>query len=81
MSSIIHWSDCAVHNTPAYPAGECDCGAAKAHSRWWTAVYHLVCIRLYGICMQHLLFVESVCRFLRRDAIREHRQTPLPVEV
>ena len=20
-----HASDCAVHNTPAYPAGECDC--------------------------------------------------------
>jgi len=21
----LHWSDCAVHNAPAYPAGECDC--------------------------------------------------------
>ena len=21
-----HASDCAVHNEPAYPAGECDCG-------------------------------------------------------
>jgi hypothetical protein len=21
-----HWSDCAVHNEPAYPAGPCDCG-------------------------------------------------------
>jgi hypothetical protein len=21
-----HWSDCAVHSEPAYPAGECDCG-------------------------------------------------------
>lgn len=21
-----HWSSCAVHNEPAYPAGECDCG-------------------------------------------------------
>ena len=26
----MHWSDCAVHNEPAYPAGECDCGWAKA---------------------------------------------------
>jgi len=25
---IIHASDCAVHNGPAYPAGECDCGVA-----------------------------------------------------
>ena len=23
----LHWSDCAVHNGPAYPAGECDCDA------------------------------------------------------
>lgn len=21
-----HWSDCAVNNEPAYPAGDCDCG-------------------------------------------------------
>lgn len=21
-----HWSDCAVHNEPAYPAGPCTCG-------------------------------------------------------
>ncbi|ODT75477.1 MAG: hypothetical protein ABS69_10705 [Nitrosomonadales bacterium SCN 54-20] len=21
-----HWSDCAVHNEPAYPNGPCDCG-------------------------------------------------------
>ncbi|MFA6125483.1 hypothetical protein [Sphingomonas sp.] len=24
-----HASDCAKHNEPAYPAGECDCGAQK----------------------------------------------------
>jgi len=23
---VLHWSDCAVHNEPAYPRGECDCG-------------------------------------------------------
>lgn len=23
----IHKSDCAVHNEPAFPKGECDCGA------------------------------------------------------
>ena len=23
---IGHWSDCAIHNEPASPAGECDCG-------------------------------------------------------
>lgn len=25
-----HWSDCAVHNAPALPAGECDCGGIQA---------------------------------------------------
>jgi len=25
----MHWSDCAVHNGPAYPAGKCDCGVAQ----------------------------------------------------
>ena len=23
---VAHWSDCAIHSEPAYPAGECDCG-------------------------------------------------------
>jgi hypothetical protein len=27
---IVHASDCAVHNAPAYEPGHCDCGAAKA---------------------------------------------------
>lgn len=22
---VKHWSDCAVHSEPAYPAGQCDC--------------------------------------------------------
>lgn len=26
---VEHASDCAAHNAPAYPAGPCDCGAAK----------------------------------------------------
>ena len=30
----LHWSDCAVHNGPAYPAGECDCGAAQKPVAW-----------------------------------------------
>ena len=41
---LLHYSDCAVYNEPAYPAGECDCGAVKAHKRWWTYVYRLSCI-------------------------------------
>jgi hypothetical protein len=30
----LHWSDCAVHNGPAYPAGECDCGVEKEQEDW-----------------------------------------------
>jgi len=30
----LHWSDCAVHNGPAYPAGECDCGVEKGQEDW-----------------------------------------------
>jgi hypothetical protein len=26
---IVHDSDCAVHNMPAYPNGDCDCAADK----------------------------------------------------
>lgn len=26
-----HWSDCAVHSEPAYPAGECDCGGCEVY--------------------------------------------------
>jgi len=26
---IVHQSDCAKHNRPAYPPGPCDCGAQK----------------------------------------------------
>lgn len=29
MSPIIHKSDCAVHDAPAYRRGECNCGAIK----------------------------------------------------
>ena len=28
MSTILHDSDCAIHNAPALPPGPCDCGVA-----------------------------------------------------
>lgn len=27
QDNLLHKSDCAVHNEPAYPKGKCDCGA------------------------------------------------------
>ena len=43
--NLVHFSDCAVHNEPAYPNEACDCGAVKARKRWWTYFYHLSRIR------------------------------------
>jgi hypothetical protein len=37
----LHWSDCAVHNGPAYPAGECDCGAAQGPVTYSSVAYKL----------------------------------------
>jgi hypothetical protein len=34
----LHWSDCAVHNAPAYPAGPCDCGVEKEQEEDWGAL-------------------------------------------
>jgi hypothetical protein len=34
----LHWSDCAVHNAPAYPAGKCDCGVAQEPANYLHAV-------------------------------------------
>ena len=31
---VAHWSDCAVHNEPAYPKGECDCGGFPPQRTW-----------------------------------------------
>ena len=34
-----HWSDCAVHNGPAYPPGPCNCsGIAGSFRRLWGRV-------------------------------------------
>ena len=44
-NNMQHYSDCAIYNEPAYPTGECDCGAAKARKRWWTFLYRLCSIR------------------------------------
>lgn len=29
MSRLLHSSDCALHNAPAFPATPCDCGAGQ----------------------------------------------------
>jgi hypothetical protein len=36
---VQHWSDCAVHNGPAYPAGPCDCGVAQEPPKYAISAY------------------------------------------
>lgn len=31
--TIVHLSDCAVHNEPAFPNGPCDCGAVNVKEK------------------------------------------------
>ena len=38
-NGILHASDCAVHNGPAYPAGECDCGVLQEPVAYVTGTY------------------------------------------
>lgn len=42
MKEIVHDSDCAVNNEPAFPAGPCDCGAeARAQRRFARMLYQI----------------------------------------
>ena len=50
--SIVHWSDCSVYNAPAFEPGPCDCGAAKAHKKWWSYAYHLFGIQVSALKMR-----------------------------
>lgn len=33
VKGIVHTSDCAVHNMPAFPAGKCTCGADEKYKK------------------------------------------------
>ena len=46
-SEVTHWSDCAVHNEPAYPNGPCNCGA-NVEVRGATQLYRGASPRLPG---------------------------------
>ena len=50
----VHWSDCAVHNGPAYPAGECDCGVAQEP-------YDQTALELCEVCGWKTLIPDDGC--------------------
>lgn len=34
MYPVLHWSDCATYNEPAFPNGPCNCGGFLDHSEF-----------------------------------------------
>ena len=61
-NGVIHDSDCAVHNEPAYPAGPCDCGAeAKAQRRYLRFLYLRACTRLARLRNKFRYRLALVC--------------------
>jgi hypothetical protein len=64
----LHWSDCAVHNGPAYPAGECDCGAAQEPS----ACCH-ACFKASGAMLMTRIILCPSCGNKRCPKASNHR--------
>jgi hypothetical protein len=49
VPAIQHWSDCAVHNEPAYTKGDCDCGGytiPPAAQRQWVGTVDCIGLAL-----------------------------------
>lgn len=59
-----HWSDCAVHNAPAYPPGPCDCGGymwrSRERRRTAAAVLHAVVAFCSGAIVMGLILMPWV---------------------
>jgi hypothetical protein len=59
---IQHWSDCALHNEPAYMAGSCDCGGVTVLRRISKTFYRLG-YNLVGLLgMFHLKWIRTAYR-------------------
>jgi len=57
---IIHASDCAVHNGPAYPVGECDCDVAQEP-------YDQTALELCNVCGWKTLIPDDGCLNCERE--------------
>lgn len=56
-SHADHWSDCATHNAPAYPAGPCDCMPTPAMCR--AAVEYMNGADVYAKLPREVLDIEE----------------------
>ena len=77
--AIIHWSDCAIYNGPAYPAGPCDCGALDLADD----VFHLPVVPLVARsgCQRSLVENNGTSRLIEPQQLPSHRlvaDTPAP---
>ena len=67
----LHWSDCATHNEPAYPAGECDCGGTKAGTIWWRRACRRAHILAVSVKISLLRLLERIFRIREKCASQE----------
>lgn len=68
-----HWSDCAVHNEPAYPNGPCSCGRDRAARNPITALWWIVGMKWYAFHCGH---PPKGCRTISRT----HYETLMGIE-
>ena len=63
---VLHASDCAVHNEPAYPKGECNCGAQPEQepvATDWERIAHVQDAKLRAMCNEAGGF-EKLCEVM-----------------
>jgi hypothetical protein len=72
----LHWSDCAVHNAPAYPAGECDCGAMNEMTKDEALkIAREVLENLPGFCADMEKALDAI-----KEALAQPAQEPVACE-
>lgn len=60
MNTKKHWSDCALHREPAYPAGPCNCGGITLGSKLWVYLYRLIYNLALAFGLFRLKFVRKL---------------------
>lgn len=66
-----HWSDCAVHNEPAYMASPCDCGGVTLASKLHAWLYRLAYNLASASGLFHLKAVFRMFRLSEKAATAE----------
>ena len=68
-----HYSDCAVHNAPAYEPGPCDCGGFVDHKAFFKSIdSHHVGFKMFG--SRRSFTVEELYSAFKARIIEETRE-------